>query len=413
MVYYTLILNEKRATAHGLYPIVVRITHGKNNTTLTTGIRINKEHWDKISQRINSKHSNFQLLNKSLGEYYLKVQKAILKLQEEDKFSFESLKQFLSDRPVSTKEATPVTFLEFSSKLIQDMIELNKSGNALVYQTAAKRLTGYAGTSLFFQDIDYNLLDGFRKHLLLSGVKQNTVSNYFRTIKAIYNKAIKAKLVDRSSYPFLDIPIKQERTPKRAIGLEEIEAILKLDLKPNTPLWHSRNYFMLSFCLMGISFTDLAYLKLTNIIKGRLMFNRRKTHKKYDIKLTPQAQSIFNYYNKGNCAYLLCILSPNVTEDSLEAKKTIHQWIKTANKYLKRLGEDIGLKSPLTTYVARHSWATTAKKMGYSNELIAEAMGHEYGNRITGIYLDSFESGVVDDMNNKISEKLFSNRIFL
>lgn len=56
----------------------------------------------------------------------------------------------------------------------------------------------------------------------------------------------------------------------------------------------------------------------------------------------------------------------------------------------------------ITTYVARHTWATLAKRMGYSNELIAEALGHEYGNRTTAIYLDDFEQEIIDDLNAKI-----------
>jgi integrase len=77
-------------------------------------------------------------------------------------------------------------------------------------------------------------------------------------------------------------------------------------------------------------------------------------------------------------------------------------WIKTTNKYIKRLGQEVGIASPLTTYVARHQFATTAKRLGYSNELIAEALGHEYGNKITNIYLDSFDQEVVDDMHWKV-----------
>ena len=411
MVYYKLLLDTRRHKLDGIYPIVVRITFNRTHTTITTGVRAREAHWDSKSQTLIKLHPNFQMVNQSISEIYLKVQKAVLQLQESGEFSFENMKALISNKPL--KKEIDITVFEFTNKLIKDMMQLNQTGNALIYQTALNRFMSYSNTEIKFHEIDYNVLMGYKQHLLLGGVKQNTVSNYFRTIKAIYNKAIKAKIVDRSLYPFLDLPIKQERTQKRAIGLEEIQNILKLDLRENSPLWHSRNYFILSFCLIGISFTDLAYLKPSNIVNGRLIFNRRKTHKKYNIKLTPQAQSIFNYYNKCNSAYLLCILSHKVIEDSLEAKKTIHQWIKTANKYLKRLGEDIGLESPLTTYVARHTWATTAKKLGYSNELIAEAMGHEYGNRITSIYLDSFESDVVDDMNNKICEKLLSKRKFL
>lgn len=60
----------------------------------------------------------------------------------------------------------------------------------------------------------------------------------------------------------------------------------------------------------------------------------------------------------------------------------------------------------VTTYVARHSWATTAKRNGYSNELIAEALGHEYGNRITSVYLDSYGNEVIDNLNEMLLKLL-------
>lgn len=405
MVYYKLIMDTRRHKTDGLYPIFVRISYNKNNTTITTGVRVKKEHWDGSNQLVTRLNKNFQKLNQSISELYLKIQKVILRLQESGEFSFERLKDQLSNKPVIKERE--VTFYDFSNKLIKDMMELNQTGNALIYQTAMNRFILYSSQSVRFSEIDYNLLLGYKQSLLLTGLKANTISNYFRTIKAIYNKAIKAKLVDRSLYPFLDIPIKQERTPKRAIGIEEIQALLKLDLRPNSALWDARNYFMLSFCLIGISFTDLAYLKPTDVVKGRLIFNRRKTHKSYDIKLTPHALSILNIYKKNNSPYLLSVFSTTADEDSLVSKKIIHQWIKTTNKYLKRLGEDIDLESPLTTYVARHTWATTAKKMGYSNELIAEAMGHEFGNKITSIYLDSFDQEVIDSLNKTVIQACF------
>ncbi|MDP2413858.1 phage integrase SAM-like domain-containing protein, partial [Daejeonella sp.] len=95
------------------------------------------------------------------------------------------------------------------------------------------------------------------RQLILEGAKINTVGNYFRSIRAIYNKAIKAKIVDRSCYPFTEIQIKSTRTAKRAISLNDLQRLHKLTLKPNSKSWHARNYFFLSFYLIGIPFTDL------------------------------------------------------------------------------------------------------------------------------------------------------------
>jgi integrase len=106
--------------------------------------------------------------------------------------------------------------------------------------------------------------------------------------------------------------------------------------------------------------------------------------------------------NAPGSNYLLPIIPNNVPEDSLRAKRTIQQCIKTTNKYLKQLSVEVGLSCPVTTYSSRHSFATIAKRKGYSNELIAEALGHEYGNKITNIYLDTFDTDVLDDMHKRV-----------
>lgn len=405
MVYYKLILDKRRIKSDLLYPVIIRITHNKTNTTISTGIRIKEEHWDSNTQQVNKLHPNYQLINQSIATVYLKVQRAVHKLVDTGSFSFEALKNELSDK----QKVVAITFNNFSQKVIQDMIAIKRTGNAIVYQTAVNRLINYCGNNnIKFSEIDYTFLEAFKHKLTLEGMKPNTVGNYFRSIRALYNKAIKAKLVNRSLYPFHDITIKQQKTAKRAIGIKEIKDITSMNLKPNSASWQARNYFMLSFCLIGISFTDLAYLKPANIIKGRLIFKRRKTHKQYDIKLTPQAQMLLDIFKRDGSTYLLSVLPSKIEEDTLVAKKIISQWIKTTNKYLKRIGEDIGLDSPLTTYVARHTWATTAKKMGYANELIAEAMGHEYGNKITGIYLDSFDEEIIDSLNEMVISSCYS-----
>jgi integrase/recombinase XerD len=212
------------------------------------------------------------------------------------------------------------------------MIEVGRTGNAIVYQTAVNRFMGYCSNrDVYFSDIDYTLLDNFSHHLIKSGLKQNSISNYFRSIRAIYNKAIKAKIVDRSNYPFAEYSIKSEKTAKRAISKGDIIKLRQLDLKANSTAERSLKCFLLSFYLRGISFTDLVYLKQSNIVDGRVVYKRRKTHKNYTIKLFPQAQALFNQLNVDGSDYLLPILPNYTQENSLETKKVIRQFIKTTN----------------------------------------------------------------------------------
>ena len=119
---------------------------------------------------------------------------------------------------------------------------------------------------------------------------------YIRTIRIFYNKAIKQKLIDKGQYPFDDFKLKPEKTRKRAIDKDLIKQIRNLTLLEDTTIWHVRNWFLLSFYLIGISIIDLALLSTKNYIDGRIEYKRKKTGKWYDIKVVPQAATIIKLY---------------------------------------------------------------------------------------------------------------------
>jgi site-specific recombinase XerD len=396
MVHVRTLLDTRRARFDGSFNIIYRITHYKKVYTLSSGITVHINHWNSNSSEIERIHPNAARLNLKLSKRFFEIQRAILEL--EDHFSIEELKALLDGKPKQVQEL--ITFKSFTDKLIKEMHQVNKSGNALIYQTAVNRFLAFCGNpNILLNEINYTLLEQFSHSLTIQGLKVNSISNYFRTLRAIYNKAIKQKVVERTFYPFYDLKIKSERTLKRAVLRQDIAKLEQLELSEYKSAKRALNSFLLSFYLIGISFTDMAYLTKKNVIEGRIVYRRRKTHKEYSIKLFPQAKAILESFYQEDSKYLIPILPNHVVEDSLRAKKLIHQWIKTTNKYIKRMGIEVGIPAPLTTYVARHTFATTAKKLGYSNELIAEALGHEYGNKITNIYLDSFDSVVVDEMH--------------
>ena len=391
------LLDLRRAKSDGTFNIIFRIIDFKKVYTINSGVSLQQHYWDERKGQVDKTHPNAKLLNIKLSKHFFKIEQVVLSL--DDEFSIDKLKVMLSGKP---QDEVPETFQVFADKIIQQMMEANRVGNALVYQTAVNRLITYCGKDVSFEEVNYKLLDQFSHHLTTSGLKINSVSNYFRSIRAIYNKAIKMKVVDRSFYPFYDISIKTEKTAKRAILKDDIVKLLAIQVEKNSTCWRSLNYFMFSFYLRGTSFSDLAYLKHSNIIDGRIEYKRRKTHKNYSIKLFPEAESIINQMHVAGSDYLLPIIPMGVTEDSLRAKRIIQQCIKTTNKYLKKLSAEYGLLNSTQTYSSRHGFGTIAKRLGYSNEMIAESLGHEIGNKITNIYLDSFETSVIDAMHQHV-----------
>jgi len=402
MVKLRTILDTRRAKADGTFTILFRITDHKHVKYISLGVSVLKNQWDTKSNNIKKTHPNAGILNSSISKRFYEIQKAIVKLEDDGNYSFENLKEMLL--PKETKvEVKGTCFKDYSQKIIQDMINVRRTGNALIYQTAVNRVIAFCNNeSLTIEEIDYTFLDNFKQQLTKDGAKINTIGNYFRSLRAIYNKSIKAKLVDRSLYPFVDITIKTERTAKRALDIQDIVRIYNSKYKYDSPKWHARNYFFLSFGLRGMSFIDMAYLTERNIEKGRITYKRQKTGTELNIKLVPLAMSILNHYRGGNSKFLLPIFPNDIYVGGIEAKAISRQWIKTTNKWLRNIASDCEVDANITTYVTRHSWATIAKRLGYSNELIAECLGHQYGNKITNTYLDSFDNYVVEEANQRV-----------
>jgi integrase/recombinase XerD len=396
---FKVLLDKRRSLKDGSYPLIVRIYNGQKFRDINLKIPLQENQFDSQSQKVKANHPNNKLINQKIKKTLLEVQDAALNMEikEED----------VTAKKIRAKvvRTTPkLNFIQYGSKISEDMRQVNRLGNATAYRDAISALKTYSGRSeIQFTEITYEFLCQIENKMLAGGLKRNSIAAYNRAWRAVFNKAINENLVESKYYPYRKYKIKGEGTAKRNITKEDIAAIANVELKPNSELWQARNYFMLSFYLRGISFMDMAFLKKTDIRVGKVSYRRKKTHKLYNIKLTSTAQEIINLYTVSDSTYILPVIPINTAGDEAEERKHIQYWNKTTNKYLKKLGKELKIELPLTTYVARHSWATIAKKMGYSKDLIAEALGHEFGNKVTGIYLDNFDQEVIDDMNEKVS----------
>jgi integrase len=153
---------------------------------------------------------------------------------------------------------------------------------------------------------------------------------------------------------------------------------------------------------MGTNFTDLAQLKWTNIQNERLKYIRAKTNKPYDVGLLPPALEILKYYknNDINNEFIFPILN-EFHDTAIRIKNRIHKVLKQTNDDLKEIATLAGIDVNLTTYVARHTYATVLKYSGVSTSVISEALGHD-SEKTTQIYLDSFQNDVLDKANKNL-----------
>ena len=399
------LLDKRRIKKDNQYPIVIRVFHDSKSASFATGISVAEKEWDEKKCRVNRLQISHEKLNLLLKKKLIEVEEKLLDASiSRDKLTLNVVR----DRVHGVEEVATVGFFSYTKSLINIQLQSGKVGNVLVYECALNQLSKFVGhTHYTFDDLNFNLLERFQAKLLSQGIKQNSIAVYLRTIRAIFNRAINEGVISAQLYPFRAFTIKHEKTNQRTLSESELLKIIALPLVPNTAIWHHRNYFLLSFSLIGISFIDLVNLERANIQNGRIIYKRKKTGRFYSIKITKSAADLLATYFDETRKYLLPIKNSE-KQDSLIEKKRILQHIKISNKYLKRIGEMCDLSIPLTSYCSRYSWANIARNNGFSKDLIAEALGHEYGNKVTGIYLDTFPTHLIDEANEKITTKLFS-----
>jgi site-specific recombinase XerD len=209
-------------------------------------------------------------------------------------------------------------------------------------------------------------------------------------------------LTPKETYPFVNYKIKTTPTEKRALDINSIKSIMLLQLDESDNLFHFRNYFLASYMLYGVSFIDMAFLKLENIIDNRIKFFRSKTSKTYDIKITTQLKEILDFYTKDK--EKSNFIFPIIKRDTYELQYKDVLWArKVYNKGLKQIATKCNIEQRVTSYVSRHSFATQAMLQDVPLLAISAMLGH---NRLTTtqIYLKSLPSEVLDDYNKKLVE---------
>ena len=145
----------------------------------------------------------------------------------------------------------------------------------------------------------------------------------------------------------------------------------------------------------GINFIDIAFLTDANVIEGHLVYTRRKTKQLIQLPLQAKAMEIVQKYRTHTTSYWFPIFSPEDKTEALKRKRAAKA-MRSVNYYLKNIGKKLNVSTKITTYVARHSFATVLKRSGVNTSIISEAMGHS-SEKVTQIYLDSFENDQIDE----------------
>lgn len=252
------------------------------------------------------------------------------------------------------------------------------------------------GRDVMLDCIDSDMIEAYQSWMIGKGLVPNTRSFYNRILRAAYNRAVERGLID-DNRPFRKVYTGVEKTTKRALSISMLKKLAQFDLSDEPKLEYARDMFMMSFYLRGMSFIDMAYLKQTALRNGFVRYRRGKTDQLLTIQWEKEMQSILVKYPQNNSEYLLPIITHSVDD----VRKVYLNKAAIINRSLKKIAAMLKFTMPLTMYVARHSWASTAKAKGVPISVICEGMGHG-SESTTKIYLASLDSNIVDRANSLV-----------
>ncbi len=388
-------LNTNHSKDDGTHQIIIQVIHNRVRRMIGLKYYIRLSNWDDKKKLVKSSYPNSKRLNNVILLKKNEIESTILDFEAKGKrYDVDDIISKI--KGVSGSEY----FFGYSEEQIKRLKDSGRKGNSKVYQYTLNSFKKFRNErDILLSSIDYKIITRYEAFLRKNGCSANTVSFYMRTLRAIINNAIKESLLDANDYAFKNYKIKSEPTQKRAISKETINKIVNFDLSDKPDLVMPHDLFLFSFYMRGMSFVDVAYLKVSNIHGDRLTYSRKKTGQKFSIKLTDKSKDIIRRYNnlKDKESYIFPILHRK-GQEYLDYRNAM----RLMNKKLKAIAEKAELDEPLTTYTARHSWATIAKRMGVATAIISEGLGHD-SEETTQIYLDSFENDVLDDANELIT----------
>jgi len=280
-------------------------------------------------------------------------------------------------------------FFKYANLRIGNLRKEERFSYAESYEVTLIHLRSAFRQTLKFSDINVDMLERFEAYLKVRGAKVNTRRIYLNNIRAIFNHALDHDIIQLPT-PFRKFKVKQEKTQKRSIS---VDALRRLRVGHYLPAQQrSVDLFFLSLYLIGINLKDLLYLTPDRVYNGRLEYRRAKTGTLFSVKIFPEAEYIFHKYIGKK--YLLRFLDGN---DSFIHYKCV---LKETNKCLKLAGKINGIDN-ITTYSARHSWASIASDLNVPKEVISMALGHQIGSEMTDVYI-KFNEAKIDEANEKV-----------
>lgn len=377
---------------NGELPLKIKVCKDRKTRYINLGVSTKPEFWDFENNRPKETCPDKEMLESLISKNISEVRSKIVELKAE-KMDFTATT--LIEKVQNRKK--PVTVGAVFKEEIKALRDAGRNGYADSMEQVYNSLIKFnKHLDLPFSDIDMIWLKRYEAWLRKKKLAENTIGIRFRTLRRIYNIALEKKIVKQESYPFKAFGVARlhQETPKRAIKKDDVYKIFNYPTEKKDYYYSlAIDLFKFSYFMGGINFADMAYLTSKNIMDNQLVYYRKKTKKLISLPLQQEALEILKKYSSSS-PYLFPIFS-SFHKTEQQKKNRRHKVISKVNDTLKAIGNEIGISTKVTTYVARHSYATVLKRAGVSISIIKESLGHS-SEKVTQIYLDSFENSQID-----------------
>lgn len=288
-----------------------------------------------------------------------------------------------------------VTIQELLTERIADMKKTGRLRTAQTYESTLSSLSKYHPSDLPLSSLSEDMVRGYEQWMQKRGLTRNTSSFYLRRLRTVWRIAAERGLTAQGPL-FARVFTGMERTRKRALPSQTLQRLMNVK-GDNEREAFALDMFRFSLFSRGMSFVDMCFLRQSDIQNGVLTYQRRKTGQQIRIRWEPQLAEIAERYARKCDGYLLPLVKRGLGDERKQYMRSQH----TQNNRLKAIGRKLNLAEPLTMYVARHSWASTAKRMNVPLNVISDSMGHTSA-RTTQIYLAQIDPGTIDETNAQI-----------
>ena len=396
----SIFIDKYHPNKQGLCAVSIRITFNCKRKFYSTPITLTLSDFEKTQG--NKPRKNFKNIAMKLQSY---ENKAVGIINSLPVFTWNIFEKYYF-----TNSAAKSTLKEAYSIYSKNLMATENIGTAYSYDCAQKSLHKFSPDAKF-GDVTPDFLKKYEKWMLSQGRSITTVGIYLRTLRRLFNVGINDGIILKELYPFgknkYEIPT--GNNIKKSLTLNEIALIYYYKAEPRSIKQMAKDFWLFIYLCNGINVKDLCLLQYANIQKGDILeFNRAKTvltKRKVEpirVILSDDLKAIIKKYGNvkhNSNTYIFKVLKKGLAP--VKQRTLIQEFTRIINKHIRIIVEELGIKKDVTTYVARHSFATILKRSGASTEFIGEALGHS-NVKTTQNYLAGFE----DDYKKETAKAL-------